>query len=49
MITGAFCVAGAGWFSTQLKAIRNVMRPIYIEMGIIRSNLEPAMEDQVGR
>lgn len=49
MITGAFCVAGAGWFSTQLKAIRNVMRPIYIEMGIIRSNLEPVMEDQVGR
>jgi hypothetical protein len=25
------------------------MRPIYVEMGIIRSTLEPAMEDQVGR
>jgi MFS family permease len=49
MITGASCVAGAAWFTTQLKSIRQVMRPIYIEMGIIRSNLEPAMEDQVGR
>ena len=49
MVTGAFCVAGSIWFTTQLKAIRTVMRPIYIEMGIIRSHLEPAMEDQVGR
>ena len=49
MITGAFCVAGSIWFTTQLKSIRQAMRPIYIELGIIRSNLEPAMEDQVGR
>jgi MFS family permease len=49
MVTGAFCVTGSIWFTTQLKAIRKVMRPIYIEMGIIRSHLEPAMEDQVGR
>jgi MFS family permease len=49
MITGAFCVAGSIWFTTQLKSIRQAMRPVYIELGIIRSNLEPAMEDQVGR
>jgi MFS family permease len=49
MITGAFCVAGAIWFSTQLQAIRKIMRPIYIEMGIIRSKPGPALEDQVGR
>jgi MFS family permease len=49
MITGAFCVAGAIWFSTQLKSIRQIMRPIYIEMGIIRSETGPALEDQVGR
>ncbi len=48
MITGAFCVAGSIWFTAQLKSIRQAMRPIYIELGIIRSNLEPAMEDQVG-
>jgi MFS family permease len=49
MITGTFCLAGSAWFTTQLKSIRKVMRPIYIEMGIIRSELTPAMEDQVGR
>jgi MFS family permease len=49
MITGAFCVAGAIWFSTQLRSIRQIMRPIYIEMGIIRSETGPALEDQVGR
>jgi MFS family permease len=49
MITGAFCLAGSVWFTTQLKSIRRIMRPIYIEMGIIRSELEPALEDQVGR
>ncbi|MGA6981519.1 MAG: MFS transporter [Candidatus Sulfotelmatobacter sp.] len=49
MITGAFCLAGSAWFTTQLKSIRQVMRPIYIEMGIIRSELSPAMEDQAGR
>jgi MFS family permease len=49
MITGACCLAGAVWFTTQLRAIRQVMRPIYVEMGIIRSRMQPAMEDQVGR
>ena len=48
MITGAFCVAGAIWFSTQLKSIRTTMRPIYIEMGIIPNPMQPALEDQVG-
>lgn len=42
---GAFWLAGAAWFTTQLKSIRRVMRPIYIEMGIIRSRLQPAMEE----
>jgi len=46
MITGTFCLAGAAWFSTQLKSIRAIMRPIYIDMGIIQSPLEPAFEDQ---
>ncbi|MGA9507026.1 MAG: MFS transporter [Candidatus Sulfotelmatobacter sp.] len=49
MITGAFCLAGSLWFTKQLKAIRKIMLPIYVEMGIIRSEMEPAMEDQVGR
>jgi len=49
MITGAFCVAGAMWFSTQLKSIRKIMRPIYVEMGMIRGQGGPTLEDQIGR
>jgi MFS family permease len=37
MITGACCVAGSVWFTTQLPAVRAVMRPIYVEMGILQS------------
>lgn len=48
MITGSFCLAGSLWFTTRLKSVRAVMRPIYIEMGIMQSPLQPAMEDQAG-
>lgn len=48
MITGTFCILGATWFTTQLKAIRRVMRPIYIDMGIMQNPMEPAMEDHAG-
>ena len=36
VLTGSCCIAGAAWFTTQLKAIRTVMRPIYVEMGLLR-------------
>ena len=45
MITGACCVAGSAWFTTQLPAVRAVMRPIYVEMGILQSPAEPVMEE----
>ena len=48
MITGAFCLIGAAWFSTQLKSVRAVMKPIYIEMGILKSSTEPAFEEHAG-
>jgi MFS family permease len=48
MITGAFCLIGAAWFSTQLKSVRAVMKPIYIEMGILKSPSEPAIEEHAG-
>ena len=35
VITGTACVLGGIWFSTQLRSVRRVMRPIYVEMGII--------------
>jgi MFS family permease len=48
MITGTVCVLGAGWYTTQLKSMRAVMRPIYREMGILPSAHEPAIEDRAG-
>jgi MFS family permease len=44
MVTGAACVVGAVWFTTQLREVRNVMRPIYREMGIIPG--QPDLEDR---
>ncbi len=35
MITGGFCVAGAIWFTVELPRVRAVMRPIYVEMGLL--------------
>jgi len=35
VITGVCCLAGATWYTTQLKSIRQVMRPIYQQMGIL--------------
>jgi len=46
MITGACCVAGSVWFTTQLPAVRAIMRPIYVEMGILRNPDEPEMEER---
>ncbi len=48
IITGICCLAGAAWFATERKSIRVIMRPIYMEMGIIPSPLEPALEDRAG-
>jgi MFS family permease len=36
VLTGTVCLAGALWFSIQLPGLREVMRPIYVEMGLIR-------------
>jgi MFS family permease len=35
MMTGSVCVLAGIWFTTQLRSIRQVMKPIYIEMGIL--------------
>jgi MFS family permease len=35
MVTGAFCIAGALWFTLELPKVRAVMRPIYQEMGLL--------------
>ena len=48
MITGACCVVGSLWYTTELPKIRPVMRPIYQEMGLIRDPGEPIREETVG-
>jgi len=44
IINGLVVVLGAGWFVTQLPALRRVVRPIYQEMGIIPAAQEMAAE-----
>jgi MFS family permease len=39
IITGACCLLGCAWFSFELPAVRKVMRPIYIEMGIMQETV----------
>lgn len=36
LICGILCSAGAVWFATQLKALRRLVRPIYVKLGIIQ-------------
>jgi MFS family permease len=47
MLSGVCCVAGAGWFATQLSAIRTLIRPIYIDLGILPA-VNAAIQDGVG-
>jgi MFS family permease len=35
IVNGAFVLLGAGWFATRLPAVRDAIRPIYREMGIL--------------
>ncbi len=35
VVTGAFYLAGALWFTLELPKVRAVMRPIYQEMGLL--------------
>jgi MFS family permease len=35
LISGTFCIMGAVWFACQLKNLRALLRPIYVDLGII--------------
>jgi MFS family permease len=35
MVNGVVCLAGSFWFTRRLPAIRKVVRPIYVKMGIL--------------
>lgn len=41
MLTGACCILGCVWFTTELPAVRRVLRPIYQEMGLLDSAGKP--------
>lgn len=36
VITGSCCILGAAWFWRQIGAVRDAIRPVYRELGIIR-------------
>lgn len=42
-LSGVVCIAGAAWFAFRLPAVREVVRPIYRELGIL-----PEMTQGVG-
>lgn len=48
IITGACCLGGAAWYTTELPKIRVVLRPIYQQMGLLRGTSEPVVADQAG-
>ena len=35
MLGGGICIVGAALFAWQLPVVRELVRPIYVEMGII--------------
>jgi MFS family permease len=47
ILTGTFCILGAAWFWSRRGEIRDVVRPIYIEMGIVKAPPE-LVEEQAG-
>ena len=48
MLSGVCCVAGAAWFATQLQTIRKLIRPIYMDLGILPP-VNAVIQDSVGR
>jgi MFS family permease len=38
ILTGAFCIAGALWFTVELPKIAAIMRPIYQELGLAHAS-----------
>ena len=48
IFSGVCCVAGAAWFATRLAAVRKLIRPIYIDLGILPP-VNAVIQDSVGR
>ena len=48
MLSGACCIAGSIWFATRLPRIRNLIRPIYRDLGILPP-VNAIIQDSVAR
>ena len=48
ILSGACCILGAAWFATQLTSIRKLMRPIYMNLGILPP-VNAVIQDGLGR
>jgi len=48
MVSGVCCLAGAVWFFTRLKAVRQVIRPIYVNLGIVPPEVNAVLQDAGG-
>src|SRR5262249_2265627 len=38
IVSGSACLAGTAWFARQLPEIRRLIRPIYVQLGILPEN-----------
>jgi MFS family permease len=47
MLSGVCCLVGSAWFVTQMPTIRRLIRPIYVDLGILPA-VDAAMQDGVG-
>ena len=48
MLTGSCCILGAALFTSRMKVIRNEMRPVYIELGIVPKPHDEIVEERAG-
>ncbi|MGH9585588.1 MAG: MFS transporter [Acidobacteriaceae bacterium] len=48
MLTGSCCILGAALFTARMNLIRDHMRPVYIELGIVPSEEVELVEEQAG-
>jgi MFS family permease len=48
IFSGACCIVGAAWFATRLPSIREGIRPIYRDLGILPP-VNAVIQDSVGR
>jgi MFS family permease len=49
MLTGTCCIVGAGLFTARIKTIREHVRAVYIELGIVPAPPSELVEEQAGK